>query len=1261
MFYHFGLKPVDNFYLMAIVLLAIYIAWFVIFNEEASAPPIIVNDTKSSGDLEKYLLIPTNKDNLRLGNIGDLVIDDFATSSMLGKSGIAQAGLAQPCSTQATGTVDPNLPISYVNQPCDTSQGLECISGIYKGSICLKAINQTCQLITDCSPESDLCINGLCQKKEEVINKPCRTDSDCQGEFEVSLNHVCDQTSKRCVFDVWPRDSGCTNKTQCKYNSIYPGSVTCDMSNGKEAVVSVDCSFIKNVEKSIYLFSINTDSLNTIRTLNTEKKDKKRENLIGLYVILFKKSGSDDKTYEGRFLITNIQDNGEQANISLDCLNFTPDSGDYILEIGTDKNGICLINFPIGTSPAVIEGSATAKYQCQAGLSLSKTTPAYCVESNRKKLGAEGQVCHALDLECQSGLSCTFDNQLVNSFTSLPNRYHTSSDGSSINGQIIKDIGRCRKQEKNIYESCNNNCIKPYICFSESDINNVNFSYCSNDWKIMEDVSTLTGCPSDNYDFAPGQDQKCLARSGKFCFEDTDCLSGKCGFNSQYYFTSYDPTENLYTQLKPMPTIKSENPPNQLTSNNIVNGIPGFISYYIKNKDHTYTLNYKIEGNKNFKTLTIKFITNPVKDPQFSVFKKSNNNYQLNISYITEYKNNRRREFNNGSSYNFINSCLSHGTSVYFPYDFTNNEVYSISFEEGYIKKVPGTGIPTSVEIIRLKAGDGTSILNPAESTMVTYSNIFSANVESDEIFSVENTNIKLHSGDFFKYKAGTSGSISYLKNDKTYSELSSGTCYYSVNFYQNPKNNLDNVNEQSRQLYFTDSYETINTNLNISTGLSFFGVSVSAPENFSTDINKNSRIEMKEMYGYHFIPIELSENGQNIKNITIKDREDYVLTQGDNPIREFNLPVGYLTDTKNIEADITENSIMLIYNYNDITNKVLSLEYSTEDSLTYFNKIDTSDGNDNHTSHYIHYDIKNSFSLPRLKVPSDNYSSTSYPYKIDQVRYFENNITSEGDNKISFLSTYKQIDTNIPETDIGNISILRKLNLTTDFTSTGTSFFKPYYNLPDLDPQPPIDISKENLPFGSASYVKLSQIKESLTSDGKGNIFLGGTDRIIFKNSKDIDVILKYGSSELVINYSIIDADGKLELYNIPINSIKSYNINSDGTEELEIKLGFFLTPNDLLSNDQTPRLFTNNIFPATFNPGTNFMQIVDGRILLSSCLPSKVSEFQTLKGGYNKILLPNKSNNNNSFYDVIITQDGYDNTSTSPPSPTGIIFWFY
>ena len=114
MFHHLGIKPIDNFYIMAIVLICVYISWFLVFSEEASAPPIVVNTTKTRKENKKFLLTSSNKDGKGIKDADGLVTMDFPTTNMLGKSGLAYAGLGQPCLTQTSNTVNPNLPEGYL-------------------------------------------------------------------------------------------------------------------------------------------------------------------------------------------------------------------------------------------------------------------------------------------------------------------------------------------------------------------------------------------------------------------------------------------------------------------------------------------------------------------------------------------------------------------------------------------------------------------------------------------------------------------------------------------------------------------------------------------------------------------------------------------------------------------------------------------------------------------------------------------------------------------------------------------------------------------------------------------------------------------------------------------------------------------------------------------------------------------------------------------------------------------------------------------
>ena len=1257
MFHHLGLKPVDNFYIMAIALLGIYIAWILVFNQEASAPPIIVNTTKTRKELGSSLLKQQNPNGKGITDVTGLASRDFPKTDSPGKSGLAHAGLGQPCIPESKDTVDPNLPVSYMNQSCDKTKGLECIFGIYQGGgICLKTINNACDIKTDCSPEANFCINKLCQPRDEVINKSCKKDQDCKGALN-DFNHVCDPVTKRCVYDIWPKDSGCTHKSQCKNYSAYPNSVICltEGPGGKGAVVTITGTYTKDG------LIVSSDNLSVFNQL--------KDSIVDTYVIVIDNS---DSSYQGRIKIISISD---PNLIVLDKNSFqTAQAGKkYTLEFGTEKDGICLVNYPLGTEPSTIEGSKTVLNKCQSGLKLytSPSGTSYCVESNRTnpskpngpliQQGQIEQVCTANgDLTCDKGLICTFDNKLVNSYASFPNNYHLDSGGRTISGQNVKDIGKCKKQEKQLYENCRDNCIKPYICLNETDINNKNFDYCGHEWDIMNDVSKLTGCPVPGLNFPKGNDFFCKGVTNNLCYSNNDCLSGKCGIVSNahsknyisYNFSKYNPETNQFIQANPNsngPNIEEIYNPVQLASNTFSStgsSVPSFLGYYYNTDENkkNWKIEYTIDGKtlNPPKTITVNFTDTPVSGPYFSVFKEGNV-HQLNIGYVTEYQNSRRRTFENAKDYNFLHSAMTEGASVYFS---GGTSLYNISFDSPNID----TSTANTMKIINLKSAG--SVFPIPGGNMTTYSNKFGANTQTEPsvfgYFPVENNENCLKSGDFFTYHkgSGSNNKIEYLTNTPgTYEELQNGTCYYSVNFDKEPMNQ----GSLRKILYFTENYETINSNLEIKGApLTKFGISVFTDNsNFNKD---NSFMQMKPMYGYHFLPIDISPASSNL-TVNIKPIKDYIVKE-DNSEATFNLPVGYLSDTKEITAEITKESVIMTYDYGPNLNQVLSLDYSVTNTSSTFNRVDF-ETNGTEGTCYIYYNINNSFTLPKLKVPSGtSYSLSKSPYLIDQVRYFENDTISDQEkNTVSFLSTYKNIEPNNNRTSIGNVNTLRKLQFETDLNTSSYAFYPVYKG---LDPQIETSVSNQgqnpvggDISFGAAFFVTLSPIKESVnTSDTKGNIFLGGTDSIIFRVQEDIDVILKYGASDLVIGYNNFENA-------VAIVGIKEYSIDNDGNEILEVQTSFYLTPADNLHTEPSPRLYTNNIYPINIKPfGNDNEEIVisDGRNLVSSCIKSgQEPTFQTSKSNYNKILyaisVTNTPHTIYSFFDYRQLTQAYSN----------------
>ena len=1239
MFYGINfLDPRDNFYIMTIILIAIFIAWFVVFTKEASAPPIIIDNTFTRKEQESKLLKSNGGDSSNpVKNSSGVVSTQFPKTGSYGKSGLTFAGLGQPCVTEDNNNALPNLPVSYTTQTCDKSKGLECITGIYQGTdenqgggICLKIVNQSCEIRSDCSPDASFCLNNLCQTRDEVINKSCSVDKDCTGVLN-DFNHVCDLDTKRCVFNIWPRDSGCTSSAQCLHYSKYPDAVTCLTSDGskKGYLVKID-----GVYKGTSIF-IDQGSIPTLNSLSPEKIVKSYTEVFNVVTDL----------PEGRFLITNITGN----NVTLQE-TFRGTSGtSYSMRFGTDLDGICLVKFPLGAPAPNIEGTKD-KYDCIGDLNpiqIKSSNQTYCVENKKVRsstVGSLEQVCTSdvNKLPCDKGLCCTYDNNLISNFGSLIDNYHVI-DGVSIAGQFIKDIGKCKKQEKSKFETCEDDCIKPYFCLKESDINDNTFNYCANDWDLMNNISILTGCPDSYFEFSDN-DLKCVNKPETFCFNNNDCSpSLSCGKPDtslkSYVNNFYDPEKGWYKKNdyhfsinQNSKLLNSNQYPKLLNSNQYLDtSLPTFLSYVIKNTNLSWSVIYSLTGDiaSSNNTITITFEETPVKEPVFSVFQKQDKTHQLNVHFIEEYENNRIRYFRNQKGDNFQNSGLTEGTSVYFE---GFDDILHVSFDPSYINPISSGGI----EISSLKNKDGDKIDNPYV-PMKTYSNKFGCNFKSNSIL-FKNHEPTLQNGDRFTYvKGGTGNSISLMNSSGGYTELTEGTCYYSYAM----TTGVSQSQNIGHLLYLTEDFNYIN--FNPSLGTSNFGTSVTVGSSFSTD--GNSYLQLQKLYGYRIIPITVPKSGEN-KTFTINSRKDYIPGELNTNQSYFNLPIGYFSDTDNIKADIGLSSILLTYNYGNNNNQVLNLNYainSDKQSIYKHNsKIEISDG----TCYVINYNIFNSFSPPNLRVISDNYYDEdvfSCPYDLDEVRYFENNNKDSSDT-VNFLSTYNNISPTDPRSSIGNISNLRKLNFTTNFFKQGGGyeFDVKYQGLnASINPiQPSVNISE--IPFGSSFYISLSEIKQSLLSGGNisQNIFLGGSDVIIFKNQRDIDVILKYGASDLVIGYNGGKNGGKNAIVNI-----KEYNIDSKGNQTLELLASTYINFGDKLNDDPSPKLYINNIYPMSIVTSNSVNSVNDGRILISSCVPDdyfdKNPEIKYLKNktSYNKILTLSKSGGENitthSYFD--------------------------
>ena len=555
---------------LIIVLLAIFIRWFTVFDEEASAPPIVIDKTAPKEVKSRNLIKSSGKNANSTNYIPNSNIN-YNVPGVLGGTGYNLADLGQPCVNDTEKKTGPNLPSDYQNQICDPERDLICTRGIYEGNICLKKINGSCKFSQDCSPEASKCINNICQQPGEVINKICSIDEDCQGNQLQKFNHICDPDTKRCVYNIWPKDSGCTNKKQCLYGNTDPDSVSCITSSAEDFIIEKSGEYVKEDNKFIF-----DEDFNLARD----------NNLSGSYVEL----KNLDNNIQKRLRI----EESSITNLIFTKNNFTIESGsNYQIIFGSQDAGICVINYPLGTKPTTIDGSEQ-NYPCKEGLELLQ---GYCAEPKRKKgnNGVSGQICIYKNsiLGCENGLDCTYDPGLTQSYFNGIGNVYVKDD--LINGEKVKNIGFCKQQIKNRLEPCQNNCDKQYVCLQESNINNISFSYCGYEWEVLKNRSQLNDCPIGPDVFQLDNNDVCKYVNKNFCLKNEECLSGKC--SGSYKMSYYNPIQNSYSSSE---NISSPDPNLNLIMCKDYEGegdSSSIIGYYVE-VDSSWDIYFKLGGSK---------------------------------------------------------------------------------------------------------------------------------------------------------------------------------------------------------------------------------------------------------------------------------------------------------------------------------------------------------------------------------------------------------------------------------------------------------------------------------------------------------------------------------------------------------------------------------------------------------------------------------------------------------------------------------------
>ena len=431
-------------------------------------------------------------------------------------------------------------------------------------------------------------------------------------------------------------------------------------------------------------------------------------------------------------------------------------------------------------------------------------------------------------------------------------------------------------------------------------------------------------------------------------------------------------------------------------------------------------------------------------------------------------------------------------------------------------------------------------------------------------------------------------------------------------------------------------NYNSINTDFYVS------GSSISDGGKFEydiTDYEKAPYLKLEEKYGLNIMTYNIDEktHAGNPIIINIKEKKNYFKTDktegpGVNYLHQ-NSPIGYFTDTKSlkyINTEIDEKNIIITNKLTKTTNHVLNISYSTSTQAGKIfdeNKFYSMNYFDSGTCNLIKYSINNVASVPNSKVFSeaDNYNPEPnkyiLPYEIDRVQYYEQ---SQGVSEtLDFFTSFKEIVPNNPKSFLAMENKLRKTEWGINDKKLELKYLgkniahgaKGDSNITDVD----------NKIYGYCSPIEMEKFYDYLSTPGKIpglNEFAEGSFDIIINNQDDIDAILKYSGSELVIGFKYTGDDDSIGptdkiLSTWVITGISNYEIDGD-KEKLVLKINRkdnLLFPPDSDYKLFTPYLFPNNIFPVSFKIGN---KIKDGTAIVSSC-----SENSTLyrKTSYNKI----------------------------------------
>ena len=493
-----------------IVIIFLMVAfWVIIQNKSNKAPLLIQSDGQS--DPEVY--------------------SENEVNSTYASTGYAYSGLQMPCTQEENKAALPNLPEAYKVTNCDSLSKRICVDGYVKGGgICLSTLGGACRSLYDCASGANACLNNVCVNTLELdtINQPCITDYDCSVEGQ---NHICDPKFKICKYNYFPYESGCQIDQDCLSNDAY----------NKNACIFVKSDGLsvsgKVGEFKIIIPDTNQDGLNYFfigSVVSAEKGDSFITFNITSSLINFPGEGDGYRTLQNP---SKYFTEGSAITI-------------FVGNTGGGQLGICVSKIPRGGKRITIAG---VKIPCEDGLIDSD---GFCVENNF--YSTYGVVCdkqgNIPSLKCKPDtfldkfsktvrLECLGDVNIQSDFARNFNYTYPSLFDASTSTEFrdeVKYLGYCSYELADYQQPCDpqvNNCAKPYLCLTAIDQNGTDFSFCGTDFNRQE---CLTNSECSN-GYVCGSENICLSEEDNICYTDSDVGTGlSCLTGGYLYYYSLE-------------------------------------------------------------------------------------------------------------------------------------------------------------------------------------------------------------------------------------------------------------------------------------------------------------------------------------------------------------------------------------------------------------------------------------------------------------------------------------------------------------------------------------------------------------------------------------------------------------------------------------------------------------------------------------------------------------------------------------------------